>query len=36
MSHLSDASRAKILGFNAARFFGFDVPPAGRGLSSRA
>jgi predicted TIM-barrel fold metal-dependent hydrolase len=26
MSHLADASRAKILGLNAARFFGFRVP----------
>jgi predicted TIM-barrel fold metal-dependent hydrolase len=26
MSHLTDASRAKILGLNAARFFGFRVP----------
>jgi len=29
MGDLSDASRAKILGLNAARLFGFDVP-AGR------
>ena len=28
MSGLSDASRAKILGLNAARLFGFEVPPA--------
>ena len=28
MGHLSDASRAKVLGLNAARFFGFEVPPA--------
>jgi predicted TIM-barrel fold metal-dependent hydrolase len=26
MSHLSDASRAKILGLNAARLFRLDVP----------
>ena len=30
MGGLADASRAKILGLNAARFFGFDVPPAKR------
>jgi len=31
MNHLSDASRAKILGLNAARLFRLDVPaPAGR------
>ena len=28
MGHLSDASRAKVLGLNAARLFGFDVPAA--------
>jgi predicted TIM-barrel fold metal-dependent hydrolase len=26
MGHLSDASRAKILGLNAARIFGIEVP----------
>jgi predicted TIM-barrel fold metal-dependent hydrolase len=31
MGGLSDASRAKILGLNAARFFGFDVPAPRRG-----
>lgn len=31
MGRLTDASRAKILGLNAARFFGFDVPAAKRG-----
>jgi predicted TIM-barrel fold metal-dependent hydrolase len=30
MGHLSDASRAKVLGLNAARFFGFDVPATKR------
>jgi predicted TIM-barrel fold metal-dependent hydrolase len=30
MGHLSDAARAKILGLNAARLFGFDVPAAQR------
>ena len=30
MGHLSDASRAKVLGLNAARFFKFDVPAAKR------
>jgi predicted TIM-barrel fold metal-dependent hydrolase len=30
MSDLGDASRAKILGLNAARFFGFPVPPGYR------
>ena len=25
MSRLSDEERAKVLGLNAARFFGFDV-----------
>ena len=30
MGQLTDASRAKILGLNAARFFGFDVPAATR------
>jgi predicted TIM-barrel fold metal-dependent hydrolase len=29
MGHLSDAARAAVLGLNAARFFGFEVP-AGR------
>jgi hypothetical protein len=29
MGHLSDATRADLLGLNAARFFGFEVP-AGR------
>jgi predicted TIM-barrel fold metal-dependent hydrolase len=33
MGHLTDASRAKILGLNAARIFGLRVP-AGKGLSS--
>ncbi len=32
MGHLSDAARANVLGLNAARFFGFEVP-AGRGLA---
>jgi hypothetical protein len=27
MGHLNDPARAKILGLNAARFFGFPVPP---------
>ncbi len=27
MGHLSEPARAKILGLNAARFFGFRVPP---------
>ena len=27
MGHLSEPARAKILGLNAARFFGFPVPP---------
>ena len=31
MSHLSDTSRAKLLGLNAARIFDLDVP-AGKGL----
>ena len=26
MGHLSDAERAKILGLNAAKLFGFDIP----------
>ena len=26
MAELNDTQRAKILGLNAARFFGFDVP----------
>jgi predicted TIM-barrel fold metal-dependent hydrolase len=26
MGHLSDESRAKILGLNAARIFGLEVP----------
>ena len=26
MGHLREESRAKILGLNAARFFGFDIP----------
>jgi predicted TIM-barrel fold metal-dependent hydrolase len=30
MGRLADASRAKVLGLNAARLFGFDVPPARR------
>jgi predicted TIM-barrel fold metal-dependent hydrolase len=25
MGHLSDAARAKVLGLNAARLFGFEV-----------
>jgi predicted TIM-barrel fold metal-dependent hydrolase len=35
-AHLPDISRAKILGLNAARFFGFDVPPARSGPLGRA
>jgi predicted TIM-barrel fold metal-dependent hydrolase len=31
MGHLSDTSRAKVLGLNAARFFGFSVPATPRG-----
>ena len=27
MGHLTDESRAKILGLNAARIFGLEVPP---------
>jgi predicted TIM-barrel fold metal-dependent hydrolase len=30
MGHLSETARANVLGLNAARFFGFEVP-AGRG-----
>ena len=30
MGHLSDESRAKILGLNAARIFGLEVPEAQR------
>jgi hypothetical protein len=30
MGHLSETARADVLGLNAARFFGFEVP-AGRG-----
>jgi predicted TIM-barrel fold metal-dependent hydrolase len=26
MGHLREDSRAKILGLNAARFFGFEIP----------
>ncbi len=33
MGHLSETSRAKIVGLNAARFFGFDVPAAKRGVA---
>src|SRR2546429_624300 len=33
MGHLSDAARANVLGLNAARFFGFEVP-TGRGSAS--
>ena len=35
MGHLSETARANVLGLNAARFFGFEVP-AGRGLSGLA
>ena len=31
MGHLSDRSRAKILGLNAARLFGLEIPAAGKG-----
>jgi hypothetical protein len=27
MGHLAESARARILGLNAARFFGFRVPP---------
>ena len=30
MGHLSDGARAGVLGLNAARFFGFEVPAARR------
>jgi predicted TIM-barrel fold metal-dependent hydrolase len=36
MGHLSDASRAKVLGLNAARFFGFEVPAVRRGQTGLA
>jgi hypothetical protein len=26
MSHLNETERARILGLNAARLFGFDIP----------
>jgi predicted TIM-barrel fold metal-dependent hydrolase len=32
MGHLSEPARANVLGLNAARFFGFEVP-AGSGLA---
>ena len=31
MGGLSDGARAKVLGLNAARFFGFPVPPEAAG-----
>ena len=34
MGHLTDASRTKVLGLNAARLFGFEVPAA-RGSAGR-
>jgi hypothetical protein len=30
MQHLSEPTRANVLGLNAARFFGFEVPAARR------
>ena len=36
MGHLDDGERAKILGLNAARIFGFDIPERYRGHADAA